>query len=231
MTESGATPGEARDASRAADEFRASLERRRESEDVLAEARVARQDAMAEAVEIVRVAEAMARVIEDAARAAADATLAEATARSEQVVAKAREEVARLLVTGDEPVARSTREDFHRQRKVDAARTATEAELDRARRGIQALQETALAEVAAQREHAQAAFHEQIGTTIGRLEAMASEVQMVLDRAMTELTESLAPLSELPVSWVADPPPTNGTLPKPAEAWHERWRSLFRPAR
>ena len=107
----------------------------------------------------------------------------------------------------------------------------TEAELERARRGIQALQETALAEVAAQQRHAEEAFHEQIGATIGRLEAMASEVQMVVDRAMTELTGSLSPLAEVPVSWTMDPPSINGDTGTSSEPWHERWRKLFRPPR
>ena len=208
--------------------FRASLERRRETEDLLAEARAARQEAMAEAVEIVRVAESMARVIEDAARAAAQATLADATARSEQVVARAREEVSQLLVGADEAITKSRTDDWG---AVDVGRAATEAELDRARRGIEALQETALAEVAAQQQHAQAAINEQIGATIGRLETMASDVQMVLDRAMAELTESLAPLTEQPVTWTVDPLAINGHGGSPAEPWHERWRNLFRPAR
>lgn len=224
MNETDETPGEARGAKAAADEFRASLERRREADDMLSAARVARQDAMAEAVEIVRVAEAMARVIEDAARAAAQATLAEATARSEEVVARAREEVARLLNGAEELSARSG--------TSNAPATTTAAEVESARLGIQALQETALAEVAAQQRHAQAAFHEQIGTTIGRLETMASDVQLVLDRAMSELTESLAPLAELPVAWTVEPPPsTNGEVAKSVEPWHERWRNLFRPPR
>lgn len=180
MNDSAATPGEAREASRAADDFRAALERRREAEDLLAEARAARQEAMAEAIEIVRVAESMARVIEDAARASAQSTVAE-------------------------------------------------AELEHARREIQALQERALAEVAAQQRNAEAAFHDQVGATIARLEAMATEVQMVLDRAMTDLTGSLSPLAEAPVSWTVDPPSANGDAATPSESWHERWRKAFRP--
>lgn len=223
MTDSDTTPGPAREASRAADLFRASIERRRETEDLLSEARAARQAAMAEAVEIVRVAEAMARVVEDAARAAAHATLADATARSEQVVARAREEVARLLVGLDPGAERSA--------PVVPRGPTPEAELERARRGIEELQETALAEVATQQRHAQTAFNEQIGFTIGRLESMASEVQMVLDRAMTELTESLTPLAEVQSSWATEPLSTDGDDARPSAPWHERWRNVFRAPR
>jgi hypothetical protein len=218
MTDSDATPGDAREASRAADEFRASLERQRQAEDAMSAARAARQEAMAEAVEIVRVAEAMARVIEEAARAAADATLAEATTRSEEVIARAREEIARLVRPEE-------------SRTVGTTGAATDVGPSAAARSIQALHETALAEVAAQRRHAQLAFHEQIGATIGRLETMASDVQMVLDRAMAELSESFVPLAELPAGWTPDPPATNGDKAPRTEPWHERWRNLFRPPR
>lgn len=229
MNDSDATPGTARGANRTAEEFRASLERRREADDLLSEARAARQAAIAEAVEIVRVAESMARVIEDAARVAAQTTLAEATARSEQVVARAREQVVRLLI-GDEPPAPPPVPDPSPDDGVGEPATP-ESHLATARRDIDALQEAALAEVAAQQRHAQAAFQEQIGITIGRLESMASDVQLVVDRAMSELTESLSPLAERPSAWTPDPGTANGDGPRSTESWHERWRSLFRPPR
>lgn len=122
MTESEATgPGDTGEASRAADDFRIALERRRETEDLLAKGRVARQEALDEATEILRVAEEAARVIEEAARAAARTTLAEATARAEQGIAQQRHAQAAYQEQVDAMIAR-----------IDAMASDVQLVLDRA---------------------------------------------------------------------------------------------------
>lgn len=199
MTDREATaPGAIREASRAAIDFRASLGRRRESEDLLAAARAARLEAMDEAAEVVRVAESVARRIEDAARSAALAMLAEATDRAGRVLAQAQEEVARLGADAGGAGCWAP---------VSQAAEVTKADVD---------------------------HHEQVSAAIGRLDAMASDIQMVVDRTMAELTDALAPLARQADSRATAPPAapaTNGELVRPPTTWHDRWLTRSRTTR
>ncbi len=73
---------------------------------------------------------------------------------------------------------------------------------------------------------------ERVSATLGRLESMASEVHMVLDNAIAEVTDSLAGDVESgpdSASWTDKVPASQARAA--AEARLDRWRERFRQAR
>ena len=88
-------------------------------------------------------------------------------------------------------------------------------------------------EAASERDDlADAAHVERVSATLGRLESMASEVHMVLDNAIAEVTDSLAGDVESgsdSASWTDKTPASQARAA--AEARHDRWRERFRQAR
>lgn len=110
--------------------------------------------------------------------------------------------------------------------QAEAARLTAEAK----RLTVEA--ELTLEAVSARENLADAALGERVSATLGRLESMASEVHMVLDNAIAEVTESLAG----DVESRPDSAPWTGKLPASqaraaAEARLERWRERLRQAR
>jgi len=88
-------------------------------------------------------------------------------------------------------------------------------------------------EAASERDNlADAAHVERVSATLGRLESMASEVHMVLDNAIAEVTDSLAGEVESrtdSASWTDKVPASQARAA--AEARLDRWRERFRQAR
>lgn len=81
-----------------------------------------------------------------------------------------------------------------RNAEAMARRIVADARTEAARLTAEAKQ--ALEAATARDDRAHAALSEQVSATIGRLESMASDVQMVLDSALAEVVESLAPVAD-----------------------------------
>jgi hypothetical protein len=134
-----------------------------------------------------------------------------------------------------------------RNAEAMARRIVADARTESARLTAQAKQ--ALEAATARDDRADAALSEQVSATIGRLESMASDVQMVLDSALAEVAESLAPVAhrrrpggaDAPDAPEAVPDGEPDVLPNPAadaesertaaELRLERWRNRFRQTR
>ena len=126
------------------------------------------------------------------------------------------------IIRNAEAVAHEIVADAHREAaRVTAESTRLAAEAKRA-----------LEAAAARADRADAAHGERVSATLGRLESMASEVHMVLDNAIAEVTASLAG----EIGSESDETPWNDRISAPqaraaAEARLDRWRERFRQAR
>ena len=115
---------------------------------------------------------------------------------------------------------------------VDAAEIVRDAEAL-----AKAIVDEARAEVAritAEAERVREVRGEKVSATIHRLESMASEVQMALDSALSEVAESLSDqptASEEPEPAPQSPDPSSHQVRDAAEARLERWRERFRQTR
>lgn len=92
----------------------------------------------------------------------------------------------------------------------------------------------ALEDASARNDRADAVLGEQVSATIGRLESMASDVQMALDSALADVTESLAPVAgrRQPDHVASSSDKSPGTQARAAaEARLDRWRDRLRQAR
>jgi cell division septum initiation protein DivIVA len=135
-----------------------------------------------------------------------------------------------------------------RNAEAMARRIVADARTEAARLTVQAKQ--ALEAATARDDRADAALSEQVSATIGRLESMASDVQMVLDSALAEVAESLAPVAHRQRPEGADAPdavpdgepdvmpdgepeaaPDAESERTAAELRLERWRNRFRQTR
>jgi hypothetical protein len=118
-----------------------------------------------------------------------------------------------------------------------ASKIVADAQQEAARLTAEATRLTAEAkqalEAASERDDlADAAHVERVSATLGRLESMASEVHMVLDNAIAEVTDSLAGDVETGsdiASWTDTIPGSQARAA--AEARLDRWRERFRQAR
>jgi|GEM_PF-6165307 len=113
---------------------------------------------------------------------------------------------------------------------ADAQREAARLTAETTRLAAEA--KRALEAATARADRADAAHGERVSGTLGRLESMASEVHMVLDNAIADVTASLA--GEGGSDYASTP--RNHTISAPqaraaAEARLDRWRERFRQAR
>lgn len=126
------------------------------------------------------------------------------------------------IIHNAEALAREIVADAHEE----AARLTAEATR------LTAEAKQALEAASARDKLADAAHTERVSATLGRLESMASEVHMVLDNAIADVTGSLAG----DVDSGADSAPWTDRIPPSqaraaAEARLDRWRDRFRQAR
>ena len=143
----------------------------------------------------------------------------------------------RATVEGAEIIRNA--EALARQIVADAQQEADRLTAEATRLTAEAQQ--ALEDAAARDDLAEAEHAERVSATIGRLESMASEVHMVLDNAIAEVTDSLTGDVEgvpdsSPLESVPDGAPRTDKLPASqsravAEARLDRWRERFRQAR
>jgi hypothetical protein len=184
------------DAGEAASEFRATLDFRREAEDIMANALEAQHHAAASASGTIHHSEALARQIEEDARASARAATTSAQERAEQIVTDALKEAAHISEKAESGARAWRREEAEARAVVEATRARADAEAAEARLETEQLREAARTEVAAERSAGRAALDEQSSCTISHLETMTREVQATLDRARGEVANTLSFLAD-----------------------------------